>query len=178
MEVLRTWQDSAVDSLNNSQWMSLFPTIYQLSRYWKVYRRLLLSANRRPEDLYRVRDLLAPRADSSLTGAGQQYDAPPAPLDIGLHWILRELVRLGILVGNHIWRDCWVPSEQVIRFLRPLGLNPPGEGAANPEKARAVYECLTRELGTKTPHLHLAFDIPLRHVGGNADLRQQLGLED
>jgi hypothetical protein len=177
MEVLRNWQDRAVADLSYSRWMSLFPAIYQLSRYLETYRRLLSTAGRRPAELYRVTCLLSPRVDEALTGAGQQFDAPPAPLNMGVHWVLRELVRLDVLDGEHLFRDCWVPAEQVLQFLRPLGMNGADGGAANSENAAAVFEFLARELDTPTPHLHRAFDIPLRHVNGDAVLRQQLGLE-
>jgi hypothetical protein len=157
--------------------MSLFPAIYQLSRYREKYRRLLTSAERRPEELYRVTYLLAPRVDEALGGAGQHFDAPPAPLNMGLHWILRELVRLGILNGSHIYKDCWVPSELVLRFLQPLGLSSPNDGSSNSEKALAIFEFLALELKTDTPHLHRAFDIPLRHIASNTELQRRFGLE-
>lgn len=178
MEMLRGWQDRAVADLTYPRWMSLFPAIYQLSRYLEKYRRLLRSAGRRPSELYRVTCLLAPRVDEALTGAGQHFDAPPAPLNMGLHWILRELVRMRILDGDHILSDCWVPSEQVLRFLRPLGMNPPDSKASNPEKAKAVFDFLAIELKTEKPHLHRAFDIPLIHIDTDAELRRKFGLED
>ena len=180
MGVLRDWQDRSTADLSYARWMSLFPSIYQLSRFLDVYRRLLVSAGRRPPDLYDVATLLAPRVDQALTGAGQNFDAPPAPLDMGVHWILRELVRLQVipLHGNHVFPDCWVPAEQVITVLRPLGLTPPDLGAPNSQKARAVSEFLAAELGTPYPHLHKAFDIPLRHLAENGNLRTQLGMED
>ena len=93
MMMLRDWQDEALGHLPYSQWMSLFPTIYQFSRYLDVYQRLLQSAGRREADQYDVTSLLAPRVDEALTGTGSRFDAPPAPLQMGLHWVLRELVR-------------------------------------------------------------------------------------
>ena len=84
---------------------------------------------------------------------------------------------MDVIDGNHVLPDCWVPSEQVLRFLRPLGLDAPDGSATNSEKARAVFAFLATELGTRYPHLHRAFDIPLRHVDDNAALRRQLGLE-
>ena len=176
MGVLRDWQDSALDKLTYPQWMSLFPAIYQLSRYRDVYVRLLKSAGRRPEDMYLVTRLLAPRIDEALTGAGTHFDAPPAPLGMGLHWVLRELVRLEVIRGEHLFPDCWVPSEQALNVLRPFGLAS-DEGLHNPEKARAIFDFLARELGTATPNLHRAFDIPLRHVASNADLCRRFGLK-
>ena len=176
MGVLRDWQDHALAKLTYPYWMSLFPAIYQLSRYRNVYVRLLKSAGQRPESMYQVTRLLAPRVDEALTGAGTHFDAPPAPLNMGLHWVLRELVRLEVVKGEHLFPDCWVPSEHVLNVLRRLGL-PSDESLHNPEKARTIFDFLADELGTKTPNLHLAFDIPLRHIDKNEELRRELGLE-
>jgi hypothetical protein len=179
MDMLRVWQDEAVTKLEYARWVGLFPSIYQLSRYLPKYRRLLRTAARRPAEMYQVRVLLAPRADERLTGAGTQFDAPPAPLNMGLHWVLRELVRLGDLEPvDHLVQDCWVPSAKVIEFLRPLGLDIPAGFSSNPDKAQAICEFLAGELGTEHPHLHKAFDVPLRHVAKDASVRKQLGLED
>ncbi len=117
MEMLRDWQDDALAKLTYPRWMSLFPAIYQISRYRHVYVRLLKSAGQRSESTYKVTRLLAPRVDEALTGAGTYFDAPPAPLNIGVHWVLRELVRLEVIEGEHLFPDCWVPSERVIRSL-------------------------------------------------------------
>ena len=102
MKVLRDWQDGASAKLPYPSWMSLFPAIYQLSRYRDVYVRLLKSAGRRSEGMYQVIALLAPRIDEALTGTGTHFAAPPAPLGMGLHWVLRELVRLEIVGGKHL----------------------------------------------------------------------------
>ena len=177
MGVLRDWQNDALDRLTYLRWMSLFPAIYQFSRYRDVYVRLLKSAGRRPEDMYQVTALLAPRIDEALTGTGTHFDAPPAPLDMGLHWVLRELVRLEVVEGEHLFPDCWVPSEQVIRLLGDLGLERPDDAISNSQKAHAIFDFLAIELGTATPTLHRAFDVPLRHVASNADLRRRFGLE-
>ena len=176
MRTLRDWQDQALDSLTYPRWMSLFPAIYQLSRYRKVYVRLLKSAGLRSEGMYRITRLLAPRVDEALTGAGTHFDAPPAPLNMGLHWVLRELVRLRVLDGEHLFRDCWVPSELILNLLRPLGLDIEA-GATNSDKAHRVFDFLASELDTANPNLHRAFDIPLRHVAFHADLRHRFGLE-
>ena len=177
MGVLRDWQDHALAKLTYPYWMSLFPAIYQLSRYWKVYARLLKSAGRRHDDLYQVTHLLAPRIDEALTGAGTHFDAPPAPLNMGLHWVLRELVRLEVVRGEHLYPDCWVPSEQVFQLLEKVGLNRPDESKSNSQNARNIFNFLAGKLETETPNLHLAFDIPLRHIAQKEGLRRELGLE-
>ena len=177
MKVLRGWQDEALAKLTYPRWMSLFPAIYQLSRYRDVYVRLLKSSGQRPGHMYQVTRLLAPRVDEALTGAGTRFDAPPAPLNMGLHWVLRELVRLDVVEGEHLFPDCWVPSEQVLRLLGPLGLDRPDNGMSNSQKAHAIFDFLASKLETPTPTLHRTFDIPLRYVASNANLRDQFGLE-
>ena len=180
MEILRRWQDGALDKLTYPRWMSLFPAIYQFSRYLGVYVRLLKSVGHRPKGMYDVSRLLAPRVDQALTGAGTHFDAPPAPLNMGLHWVLRELVRFEVVEGEHVpmvFKDCWVPSEQVLRFLEPFGLEWPDDHMSNSEKAHAIFDFLASELGTATPNLHRTFDIPIRHIASNAVLRGRFGLE-
>ena len=179
MGMLRTWQDESVSKLDYAKWMSLFPAIYQLSRHLPKYRRLLRTAPLRPAEMYQIKVLLAPKVDERLSGAGSQFDAPPAPLNMGLHWVLRELVRLReIEPAAHVLPDCWVPGAQVIDFLRPLGLELPANAVSNPDKARAIFDFIGEEIGVDEPDLHLSFDIPLRHVAGNMKLRKKLGLED
>ena len=177
MEMLRDWQDDASDKLTYQRWMSLFPAIYQLSRYRDKYVRLLRSAGQRPQNMYKITCLLAPRVDEALTGAGVHFDAPPAPLNMGLHWVLRELVRLEVVEGKHLYRNCWVPSEQVLHFLRDFGLDRPHDNMRNAEKAHAIFDFLASKLETATPNLHRAFDIPIRQVASDLDIRRQLGLE-
>ena len=177
MKVLRDWQDDALANLTYSRWMSLFPAIYQFSRYQNVYMRLFRVAEQRTENMDKVDILLTPRAAEALSGTGALFDAPPAPLSMGLHWVLRELVRLEVIKGEHLYPYCWVPSEQVLRLLEMLGLDRPDDGMPNSEKARAIFDFLASELGTATPSLHLAFDIPFQYVASSADLRQRFGLE-
>lgn len=174
MNVLRERQDEAVDQLEYELWASLFPKIHQLSRYLDTYRILITSADRRPEHRYNIEGLLAPRADPALSGAGVQFDAPPLPSRIGLHWCLRELVRLRVLESTHFAKDCYVPARRVLELLHPLGLSVDDSAHAT-AKSHAIYDFLQEEgkLDAVGPHLHLAFDIPLRHVAENEQLRRE-----
>ncbi|MYF83701.1 MAG: hypothetical protein F4176_06170 [Acidimicrobiia bacterium] len=110
MRMLREWQDDSTRKLAYARWMSLFPAIYQLSRYREKYVRVLRSARQYETTAYGIALVFAPRANPAFGEAGAQFDAPPAPLDMGRHWVLRELVRLGVVEGEHLYPDCWVPS--------------------------------------------------------------------
>ena len=175
MEVLRARQDLAIDRLDYSYWMSLFPAIYQCSRYLDVYRRVLRTAGRRPPSSYRIEKLFTPRLDPALGGSGANFDAPPFPLDIGRHWIMRELVRLGVVRADHLVPDCWVPSRGLISFLSRFGFQVE-DRASNPEKAQSVSGFLRTKL-QDNPHLCYCFDIPFLYVAANENLRRDLGYE-
>ena len=174
MEVLRSWQDAAVDHLEYRLWLSVFPTIYQLSRHLDAYRRLMITAERRSEHLYSAQRLLAPRSDSALSGAGSHFDAPPLPLGIGYHWCLRELVRLGVLDGEHLYLDCYVPAKRVLGLLERLGLVVDEEVDAA-AKSQAIYHFLQEDGRPEAvkAHLQRAFDIPLRHLA-DAERRKEI----
>ena len=178
MNVLRSSQDPAIDRLEYRLWLSLFPTIYQLSRHLDAYRALITSAAQRPEQLYSAKRLLTPRADGSLSGSGSQFDASPFPSEMGLHWCLRELVRLDILTADHLFADCYVPAGRVLDLLRPIGLIVE-DNADAASKSRAIYNFLSGEDRPESvkAHFGLAFDIPLRYLAehGNEDIRRQRG---
>lgn len=147
-------------------WLSLFPTIFQLSRHLDTYRTLITSATRRPEKLYSARRLLAPRTDDALSGGGAQFDAPPLPLGLGFHWCLRELVRLRVLdASDHLAKDCYVASHSVLERFRRFGLSI-DDTASAAAKSQAIHDFLHEDgrMDSVRPHLHLSFDIPLRHI--------------
>ena len=175
MNLLRTRQDRAIDRIEYSYWMSLFPAIYQCSRYLDVYRRVLRTADRRPPGQYCIESLFTPRSDPALDGAGRNFDAPPFPLDMGRHWVMRELVRLGVVRADHLLPDCWVPSRRLITFLSRFGLQVE-DGASNSVKAQLTSRFLQAKL-QDDPHLCYCFDIPLLHVATDEQLQQDLGLE-
>lgn len=166
MSVLRSRQDEAIGQLGYRLWLSLFPAIYQISRHLDTYRRLFLSADRRPGELYSAQRLLAPRMDDALSGAGAQFDAPPMPLGIGFHWCLRELVRLHVLdASSQLAKDCYVPVGSVVELLHPYGLSI-DDTASAAAKSQAIHDLLHEDgrMDSVRPHLHLSFDIPLRHI--------------
>ena len=175
MEVLRARQNSTDDRKDYSYWMRLFPAIYQCSRYLAVYRRVLRTAGRRPPNRYRFRSFFTPRSDPELSGAGRNFDAPPFPLDMGRHWVMRELVRLAVVRADHLLADCWVPSRGLITFLGRFGLQVE-DRASNPVKAQMVSRFLQAKL-QDNPHLYYCFDIPFLHVAADERLQQSLGLE-
>ena len=174
MNVLKEWQDESSIYMDKLQWMSLFPSIYQFSRYYEVYCRLLITSSKRPVDFFHIQALLAPRVDPALTGAGKNFDAPPAPVNFGLHWILRELYRMEIIKGDHIAPFCWVPSSRLIEFLQGVGM-PVDDNSDHQVKAKSIHNFIQNKTGSDKNNFHCAFDIPLLHIIDDEELKRELG---
>ena len=154
MGVLRRWHESAIEHLEYKLWLSLFPTVYQFSRHLDSYRTSFTSADRRPAGVYSAERLRAPRSDPALSGSGTHFDVPPLPLGgIGLHWVLRELVRCRVLSASHLFRDCYVPAGRVLGLLGPLGLSIEDSSDAA-DKSKAIYDFLEENgrLDPMNPH--------------------------
>jgi len=178
MEALKEWQDGSSGTIERLRWMSLFPSIFMINRHLKKYRSLLTSSSRRPEDLFNLPFLLAPRVDPSLTGAGINFDAPPAPVNFGLHWILRELYRMEIIKGDHIAPYCWVPSSRLIEFLRRrIGMFV-DDNSDHQVKAENIHDFIKSKMNGDNMTFHRTFDIPFLYIIRNPELQSRFGLED
>ena len=120
MRVLDQYLDAQVDEQMYEQWMMRFPIIYKLSRQLTEYAELLLGLGRKgaPFDLELA---LMPAADADQQGGGVSASALPKTLGKGANFIVRELIRLGIIDGAALRQHAFVPYRQVQRLLAALG---------------------------------------------------------
>ena len=176
MGVLDGWHKSSIELLDFVPWMRLFPTLYQLNRYGRVYRRLLLSAARRP-DGFNLRKLLAPLADEQLTGSGDAFDAPPLNLGVGGHWLLRELVRLEVVNGDQLAPLCYMPSKKLVDLLELTGLYLIGD--EDPQvKAAEIHRHIVSQIGSGPATFGGYYDLPLQAVALDEHLQLELGFRE
>lgn len=137
------------------QWMgNLLPT-YQFSKYLQDYVQVLQDHNNRAAASMAV--LLRPNNDWTRSGSGSR-DIPPLerPLGIGAHWLLRELLRKGVMQNPALHRLAFVPNKQVLNALKGFGF----EGSTSEE----IHAFLVGHLGKDKAHFKLAFDLPFRHL--------------
>jgi len=174
MAMLRRWQDDAVNKLTRQRWMNLFPVYYQLARFWKVYARIFLTSGRRKQFDFAM--LCTPLQDDALRGAGVGWRAPPVPMNMGAHWVLRELVRMRVVQGRQLWEASFVPSLEVVRLLQRFGLQVEPRDR-NDVKAKAIHDLLLEVLGEDRVDFHRSFDLPLWRLAHDGQLREKLGME-
>jgi hypothetical protein len=121
MRILNEYHDLLTDKTEWYIWMEKYCSIYQIAKYLDVYRDSFLRAERINYD-FDLSSLTNPRTAADLSGSG--LDAPPLKIGIGANFVIRELVRLGIIKANKfIIPHCFVPkarTRQVPDFSQNL----------------------------------------------------------
>ena len=140
------------------------------------YVELFLASDRIDSD-FPLTAITQSRASSFFQGGG--LDAPPISevLGIGQCFIMRELVRQGLLENPNVFKHCFVPAERVRRIVATLG-GPDLETSTHKwELSRAIHDFLVEHLDEQGTFA-LAFDIPLRVVAERPELMDLLLNDD
>ena len=136
-------------------WMGQFVNIYQLSNWLDTYAHLLanLDACRSPDEL---RQIWTPASAPVLTGSG--ITAPPLHrvLRLGKHFVVRELLRRGVLQGTLLDEYAFVPGAR-LRSLWRTYFHPLPEDPA--EASRTICQEARSALGTEGARFGRAYDL-------------------
>lgn len=168
MSVLEDYMNDQIGAMQWYAWVEKFPTIYRIARYLDDYIQTFLSIKNTSSVF--ISQLIAPRTNQVFSGGGP--DAPPIRLGIGINFVLRELVRFGILLPQeHIIQHCFVPRANVRRLLTRLGCN--SLSSPDPYNSQLIHQFLSRHFFdlnlTIPPTFKNAFDIPFELVVENPD---------
>jgi len=133
--------------------------IFILSRWLDEYIGLFQSLDQRT--VINI-SFLSPRADGTMSGGG--YDAPPLipALGIGVHWVLRELVRKQLVTtktAKKLHPFCYHPVKSVREFISRMncsGLDDTG----HVEQSRLIHSFLVTHLGEDKATFMNSFDLP------------------
>jgi hypothetical protein len=183
MRVLDQYLDAQVDEQMYEQWMMRFPIIYKLSRQLSAYADLFLGLERIPApfDLERA---LMPAADPDQQGGGISAAALPKTLGKGANFVVRELIRFGIIDGSKVRQHAFVPYRGVQATLAAMGCGELQNTNRTLHKSPVISAFVREHL--KDPEKATFcrdFDIPLQIVSENLQLQgdllgRQLGLDD
>ena len=160
MEVLNNYLDSLSTNTEWYYWMEKYPSIYQISKYLDDYRESFLRAERL-QNSFDLQILTNPRIAPDLSGGG--IDAPPLRMGIGANFMIRELVRLGIIQATeYVIPHCYVPRKRVRRLLKHIGCS--GLDKPDYQSSREIFKFLNQKFKELeidgNPNFHLCFDIP------------------
>ncbi len=118
---------------------------------------------------------MKPRVSDVYSGAGRMFDAPFLPAGIGVHWLVRELSRLGVAgLPGTASSSAWVPDAELRRAFFGLGLELAPDMIHN-DAARRMDQFVHAQ-GLHDPSLQNCFCVPLRIVTRSPELSAELGV--
>jgi hypothetical protein len=160
LRAVEEYIDRQHDQIPYFHWLRQFIGIVTVARYLDAYAACFLAPDQ-IRDRFSLRDLLAPRASSHFQGTG--VDAPPVGpvLGTGAHFVLRELVRTGVVINRRVYRYCYPPVQRLRDFIASrLGWNDKeGRSAVPWARSRSIYNFLREHC--PDPTFGRAFDLPL-----------------
>jgi hypothetical protein len=175
IRVLDEYFDKQVEESPYYEWMKQFIGIYGISRRIEDYADLFLDINKR-EERRLLDDILRSKASDRYQGGGTS--APPLSriLGMGTCFVVRELVRHGIITNKLAYRYCYVPVGRVRKLLSTLGCGGLDLSSNRWEISSAIYDFLKECLGEEKAIFQNAFDLPLLAVyeKENIDLQRKL----
>ena len=159
MKVLDQYIDRQVDRTQWNYWMEKFPSIYRTARYLDQYIHIFRTLDK--YNLINLSQIIAPSINPAFQGS--TLNAPPINLGIGVNFVIRELVRLGVIQPTEqVIQHCFVPRCNVRRLLIRLGCSELNE--ANYTYSRRISSFLSKKINELqlniSPTFENAFDIP------------------
>lgn len=158
------------------QWMKQFVGIYQVSRHLKDYIGAFEAVD---SDDFKSRSFGLAEITSLRTSyrfSGSDFDAPPLSrvLGMGQCFVLRELVRKGVLTNSRAFRHCYVPTKRVRDLLAfGLGCEGLGQQSCKWELSEHIYKFLADRLGPERAWFHYCFDLPFQIIAENEGLQDR-----
>ena len=159
MNVLDQYIDPQVDRTQWNYWMEKFPSIYRTARYLDQYIQIFRTIDK--HNLINLSEIIAPATNPALQGGA--LIAPPLNLGIGVNFVIRELVRFGVIqTTKQVIQHCFVPRYNVRRLLTYLGCS--GLDKPDPKYSRLIASFLAEKINELqlniSPTFENAFDIP------------------
>ena len=149
------------------QWRRTFVDLYTIARWLDEYVEIVRKLPRVINDLgpISLNGALTP----SYWAAGARLSLEAAPinrsLEIGINWMIRELLRLGVYSGadEHILVPyCWMSSERLRKLLAAIGANVGFR--ADKDASRTIYDFVDRHIGESAARFCGDFDLPLQTI--------------
>ena len=176
---LQSWVEIVVDFLDQPgetirffDWMRQFVSIIQLAHWLQDYGDAFLAIDQLNGPLL-MTDITRLRYSSQFQGS--DFDAPSIDrtLGIGACFVVRELMRLGILSSVHAYPHCYTPVRRVRNLLESIGCRGLDSGASQRwGQSVTIHEFLSGYLGERAT-FNGAFDIPFLIIAEDGDLQNE-----
>jgi hypothetical protein len=170
--VLDNYLDTETNESLFYQWVRQFVSIYQIARSLREYVGVFLDIDKH-NDRFDFDQILTPRTASTQSGGG--WDAPPLTrvLGIGACFVVRELVRMGVLSSRHAHDHAYVGVGRVRNVFVRLGMPElRGEGASY-RHPLLFHRFLVDHLGPDRADFNRCFDLPFLAIANDTQLQNR-----
>jgi hypothetical protein len=170
MGVLDTYLDTQTHDSRFYHWVRQFVSIYQVARWLPEYVRSFLAIDKYTQgfDLDRVTQ---PAMNPDFAGGGPSAPPLTRALGIGACFVVRELVRKGILKKNLAHAHAYVGIGRVRYVLTRLGMTEVQGETASYRHSRQIHRFLLNHLGADRAHFHHCFDLPFLAIAEDSGLQ-------
>ena len=159
IQVLDTYMDRDKGDLHEYRyWMSLYPGIYQMSKYLNGYVEIFHQWDNNGAEAQNVMEICNYRTSSIYRGTNIDYPSLRLGFGrIGFHWLLRELIR-SKTVTNESWHPyCFVPTQKNCEIVDRLG-------GWDINGSEDIYSFLKQQVND--PTFNLNFDVAFEPLKG------------
>lgn len=170
-KVIIDYVDRQADEILYYHWMRNFIGMLILSTWLTEYIAVFLQSDKLTEP-FSLDTILKTRTSSIWQSGGPE--APPITrvLGIGVSFVLRELVRCGIISNSNLHKYCYVPTGGVRRIIAAAGCEDISvHNGSKGEASQAILIFLANHLGTDQCTFNSSFDLPFSIIARDPALQ-------
>ncbi len=172
MEVLEQFLEQSGETIEFYDWMRQYVSFVQFAKWLEIYGDAFLAIDQLNGPLL-MTDITRLRYSSQFQGSDLDAPSIDRTLGIGACFVVRELMRLGILSSVHAYPHCYTPVRRVRNLLESIGCRGLDSDASQRwEQSVAIYEFLSEYLGERAT-FNGAFDIPFLIIAEDGDLQNE-----
>jgi hypothetical protein len=151
-------------------WVRQFVSIYQIARWLPeyVWSFLAIDKSKVRFDLDRV---TRPAMNSDFAGGGPSAPPLTRTLGIGACFVVRELVRTGVLQNEFAHDHAYVAVGRVRYLFARLGMTNLQKESASYQHSRQIRDFLVDHLGPARAHFDRCFDLPFLAIAEDSELQ-------
>ena len=173
MVVIKNYLQNEIQDPEYFHWFKEFVSIFLFGYWLDDYVDSFQAINKmhKPFSLKQITDQ---RINLEFQGGGP--DAPPIDraLGMGACFVMRELVRKGVISNQRAHKFCYVPRKPVRKFMEHLGCNGLSNGLDHETRSKMVHDFVCEHIGKEKATFGNSFDLPLYIVATNPDLQNAL----
>lgn len=166
-----------IDSPNDNQqyyhWIGFTGVrFFQFNRWLDDYISVFQDINKYKKTIS-LETLMKPRSNSSYSGTGIEPPSVTRALGtVGIHFVLRELVRHEVIKNDVIYSQCFVPSQKMKEMFKYLS------NGTDFESSNEIMAFLTENMPDNDATFGKCFDIPFQMIIRDDELLHELVHED